>query len=117
MSEPKIIHDKGEFQLNRKELGIDAGMVGNALVDKVFDALNNLNLNHNQKSDIAEIAPLVIKIAPVLMQLAPLINADGVKDWALSHKEFFHDVAEAAKKIEAAAKVAAEAAEKFAPKA
>lgn len=112
----KLKHVNGEYQLDRKHMGVDAGMVGNALVDKVFGALNDLDLNHDQKSDVAEVAPYIIKAMPFIIQLAPLIEPDGVKAWLISHKDFFKDAVEAAKQIEAAAAVAAEAAIKLAPK-
>lgn len=110
----EVIHEAGEFQLSRKELNLDAGMLINGLIDKVFDILNNLDLTHDHKSDIAQVAPYVVKALPIITELAPLINPDGVKAWLLSHgSEFFKDAAAAEAACEKITQLIAEASAKL----
>lgn len=112
----ELTHAPEDFQLDRKAQKIDVGFPGNAFVDKIFEFFNGLDLNNDHKSDVAQIAPYVVRMMPFVMAIAPLVNVDGVKKWLFSHPEFFHNAEEAAKQIEAAAAVAAEAAAKLAPK-
>lgn len=103
MSDKKneVVHVKGEFQLDRKALGQDVGMLGNQLLDHGYAIANNLDLNDDHKSDIAQIAPIVIKYLPVVMAMGPTLqkifpnlNWLGIRAWVLSHaKDFFKDAA------------------------
>ena len=105
--------DHTGYQLDRKALNIDAGMVGNAIIDKVFAALDDLDMNHDQKSDVAELAPFVIKAAPFIQAIAPLINLSGVKSWLATHPEFFTDAKAVADHLTSLETIAAEAAAKL----
>ncbi len=128
MSKDKIDHTG--YQLDRKTLQIDAGMGGNMVVDKVFEGLNGLDMNHNQKSDVAEIAPFIIKAAPICLAMYPKVKAlaayikvDAIIAWFKSHTEFFTDLkaaevhlAELAPHLDQLAAIGTEVA-KLAPKA
>lgn len=103
----KVIHEAGEYQLDRKELHINAGLA-NAIVDGVFSALNNTDMNEDHKSDIAQAAPYVKKLLPIFVSLAPLINAEGVKKWLLEHPQFFNDLKAAEEHLAAFGSIALE---------
>lgn len=111
-----VVHTPGEFQLDRKELGIDVGLA-NGLADGIIKKINNIDMNKNHKSDIAEVAPYAEKLLPFVAALAPLIEPEAITDWLTkSHPEFFKDVAAATKVIAEISALAAEGAEKLAPK-
>lgn len=100
-----LVHVNGEFQLDKKALGIDeSGFIGMA-IDAIIKFLNNLDLNNDQISDVAQAAPIVIKYAPkiiaaypVLQKLFPLLSPEGFVAWLQSHPEWFKN-AEAAGKV------------------
>lgn len=99
-SKSKVVHEKEEFQLDRKKLGIDEGMIVNNIIDGIFNFLNNLDLTNDHKSDVAQVAPIIAKYLPKLMEampvlqkLFPLLSADGFIAWVKSHPEWFKDMA------------------------
>ena len=112
----KVIHTPGEFQLDRKAMHIDAHAL-NFLVDGALKDANELDLNKNRKSDVAEIAPFIIAALPYASALAPLVKPEAILNWLTqSHPEFFKDVAAATKVIAALSALAAEGADKLVPK-
>lgn len=78
-----VDHVAGEFQLDRTAMGIDAGLA-NGIIDKVFSELDNMDLNHDHKSDIAEIAPVVLKTYATLVKIAPAIDTAQLQTWLLA---------------------------------
>lgn len=100
---PQVVHEKGEFQLSRDLWGMKFGFPIDGIVDNLFKWLNNLNLNKNTKSDVAETAPFVIAATPIILAMFPKLRVflanlspEGVVTWLLSHKEFYKDAAAAA---------------------
>lgn len=106
----KVKHEKGEFQIEvPKDLPFGVG----GLVGGFVHYLNDVDTNHDGKSDVAQVAPFVIKALPVLIELYKLVDKDKFKAWFLSHD--FIDEAKAATHIAELAKIADEAG-KLAPK-
>lgn len=83
MSAPKV--DQSGFQLDKKALTKDLKFPVKGIVEGFIDYINSEDLNHDGKSDVAEIAPYVIKVLPILIELAPLVDGGKFKTWVLSH--------------------------------
>lgn len=112
MSKEKEIDHSG-FQLEAPDVH---NMILQQGANAFVKALNNMDINNDGKSDVAEIAPFVFGVLPELAHLAPLINVDKLKAY-LKALPIFHDGQDAL--VEAAVeKIATQliaAAEKFAP--
>lgn len=78
----------GDFQLDP-----DKFKTGNMFADGAIKALcefaNTANFDHDNRRDIAEYAPVVIKMATVSKELSGFINVPGIVAWVKSHPEFF----------------------------
>lgn len=72
----KVKHDKGEFQLEVPP-GLPFGVGG--LVKGFIEYLNNVDINHDGKSDVAQSAPFIIKALPVMIELLKLIKPNELK--------------------------------------
>lgn len=94
---PKVEHKKGEFQIELpKEVLDQIPFLFRGPVKQFVDSLNNLDLNHDEKADVAQIAPVVIAILP-------LINWQKLVGWLVQN--FAHDKGEAEKLISEASKL------------
>ncbi len=107
MSEVK--HAAGEFQLDKKELLKDVPLVLKGIAGAAIDYINNADTNHDGKSDLAQLAPFVIKALPIIAALAPYLDVDGVVKWFVDH-DFVKDKAAVTKLLTQALHLATEAA-------
>lgn len=88
----------GDFQLpDHWKTG--SGMIVDGLVNNLCDFINALDLNHDGRRDVAELAPYVGKIAPIAVELFQLVDTDKLKAF-LKTSDIFKDAATAATKIE-----------------
>jgi len=104
----KLVHAPGEFQLNKNELLADVPFLLKGIAGQVIDYVNELNINGNDTSDLAEYMPFVLKALPILVQLAPLVNLSELKLWFVDHK-FVADKAAALAVLDNLAQIAGEA--------
>lgn len=82
----------GDFQIDKKQVEV-GNFVADKVIDGVVDAVNHLDLNDNEIPDIAEAAPLLLKLMPLALKLNKAIDfehlakeiadAPWVKDKAL----------------------------------
>lgn len=111
MSKDKV--DQSGFQLDKKELLEPVPLVAKGIVGGLIDAINKLDVNHDGKADIAQLAPFVIKAVPFIVALAPLVDLDKLTEWFVAH-DFIKDKAAAKALFEKLGKIALEAS-KLAP--
>lgn len=106
----------GDFQLDPAQF-----KTGNMFVDgaikSVCEALNSADLDHDQRRDIAEYAPIAVKLFHAAKDLSGFIDVPGIVAWVKTHPEFFKAgmVEPALQKLETVASHVAEIAE-IAPK-
>lgn len=53
------------------------------LVKDAIESLNKIDWNHDNKRDVAQIAPFVIKALPVLIELSKLIDWQKLIAWVI----------------------------------
>ena len=99
--------DQSGFQLDKKELLKETPLMLKAPVGAFIDWIDALDVNHDGKADISQVAPIAIKAMPVIMELAPLIDTSKLKAWLLSH-DFINDVKKAEAVLEKLATLAAQ---------
>lgn len=78
----------GDFQLDPAQF-----KTGNMFVDgaikSVCEALNTTDFDHDQRRDIAEYAPIAIKLFHATKDLSGFIDVPGIVAWVKTHPEFF----------------------------
>lgn len=74
-----------DFQLDKKQLTKDLPFLLRGPVGSFIDWANNLDANHDGKKDIAQIAPVVIKVLPLLAAFIPLIDKEKFVQWICKH--------------------------------
>lgn len=77
MTKPTPIDHSG-FQLDRKAMHLEAGLA-NGMIDKAFESVNNIDANHDGKSDISQIVALGARALPVLMKIEGAIDLDALE--------------------------------------
>ena len=75
------------FQLVAKDFHT-GGMIVDAMIDKIVAAINSLDINKDGVSDIAEFAPLVLKVFPKLATLWSLVHTDTLAQLIASSPVF-----------------------------
>jgi len=83
MSKPKV--DQSGYQLDKKVLLEGVPLVAKGLLGGLIDHVNELDLNHDGKSDVEQVEPVIASILPLLIELAPLIKIPEFKKWIASH--------------------------------
>lgn len=111
MSKPTPIDHSG-FQLDREAMGIKAGLA-NGLIDNAFESVNNIDSNHDGKSDISQVVALGARALPVLIKIEGAIDIDKLES-AVQDLPFIKDKALLAQLIKDMKLLAAEAG-KFMP--
>lgn len=101
------------FQLDKKELLKDMPFALKALVGPAIDWVNKMDINHDGKADLSQLAPYAIKALPLIAVLAPLVQWDKFVDWFLAH-DFIEDQEAARKMLEQLLGLAIDAANKVA---
>lgn len=88
----------GDYQIDEKDPIFDTGnFMINGGIKGLIQWFNKLDFNGDHIRDVAQLAPIVIRLIPVFVAAAPLIkeflpmlNVAGIKNWFLSHsKDFF----------------------------
>lgn len=69
-----------DFQIPAKELAKHAPGLVRGFVEKALNDLNRLDLNKDGKSDVAQIAALVIQVVPLLAMLNEAIDFEKLAD-------------------------------------
>lgn len=97
MSKDKV--DQSGFQLDKKKLLEDnkVPMMLKGIAGQFIDFINGLDVNHDGKADLCQIAPFVLKALPFITALAPLVDVDKFVEWFINH-DFIKDK-ELARKI------------------
>jgi hypothetical protein len=103
---PKV--DQSGYQLDKKELLKDVPLALKMPVGAFVDWANGLDANHDGKADIAQLAPIVIKMLPIGQALLPLIHNDLFIEWFINH-DFIKDKVAAKAVIEKLLNLAVEA--------
>lgn len=111
MSKPTPIDHSG-FQLDREAMGINAGLA-NGIIDNTFKSINNIDANHDGKSDISQVAALGARALPVMIKIESAIDIDKLED-LIKDAPFVKDKALLAELIKDMKLLAAEAG-KFMP--
>lgn len=75
------------FQLVAKDFHT-GNMLVDAAINKMVDALNKLDLNHDSISDVAEFAPYVLQLFPKLISLWAYVKQDQLIDVVASSPIF-----------------------------
>lgn len=101
-----------DFKLDKKELLKDCHFALKALLGPAIDYINNLDVNHDGKKDISQLAPYVINALPVISALVSLIDADEFISWVIAH-DFVKDKEAARRSLDALLTLATNAAEKL----
>ena len=70
--------DQSGFQLDPNELTKDCPALLKGIAKQFVAYVNGLDVNHDGKSDVEEVAPLVIKAMPAIMLILPLIDWNQV---------------------------------------
>lgn len=83
--------DHSGFQLDREAMGISAGLA-NGIIDNAFKAVNNIDANHDGKSDISQIVALGARTLPVLIKVESAIDFDKLET-AVADMPFVKDKA------------------------
>lgn len=78
----------GDFQLDPNDYKT-GNMFADGAVKALCEFLNTANFDHDNRRDIAEYAPVIIKIATVAKELGGFIDVPGIVAWVKSHPEFF----------------------------
>lgn len=74
-----------EFQLDKKELTKDLSFPLKGIAGTFIDWVNTRDFNKDGHKDIAQVAPLAIKLMPVLMALWSMVDVNALTEWFLSH--------------------------------
>jgi len=80
----KVKHEAGEFQFELpKEILDDIPFLFRGPAKDFVKFLNDLDLTKDGKSDVAQLAPFVIKALPFLIELAKLIDWEKFLAWVV----------------------------------
>ena len=90
--------DQTGFQLDKKELMKDVPLIAKGLMGSLIDYVNALDVNHDGKADLCELAPFFIKALPIIEALLPLIDKKKLIQWFMSH-DFVIDAIKAEQKV------------------
>lgn len=91
MASPKKVDQSG-FQLDKAALlkSADLPMLAKPLVGGLVDFINALDVNHDGKSDLAQLAPVVVKVMPLVSAVLPYVDLDELVKWFIAH-DFIKD--------------------------